>query len=50
MKNGQGLTLSVFFVNFERLMSVKKASFHERFVALVIAAILAGLFIKTLFF
>jgi len=31
-------------------MTEKKASFHENVVALVIAAIIAGLFIKTLFF
>ena len=31
-------------------MEEKKASFHEKVVTLVIAAIIAGLFIKTLFF
>jgi len=36
-----------FFINFEEVM---KASFHEKLVILVIAAMMAGLFIKTLFF
>lgn len=31
-------------------MTEKKASFHENMVTLVIVAVIAGLFIKTLFF
>lgn len=41
------MPLSFFFINFEDVM---KASFHERVVILVVAAMMAGLFIKTLFF
>lgn len=43
----RGIPPVLFFINFEGVM---KASFHEKLVVLVIAAMMAGLFIKTIFF
>lgn len=43
----RGTTPVHFFINFGEVM---KASFHERFITLVMGAVVAYLFIKTLFF
>jgi hypothetical protein len=40
----------LFSINFEQAMQEKKSSTHEKFVTVVIAAIMIGLFLKVLFF
>jgi hypothetical protein len=44
------LTLEGFMLIFEELMTDGKKSFHERFVTMLVAAIMVAIFIKILFF